>query len=199
MSFGRAEEKTLSAADNSPHFPFSAAAGAHNLCSSIPCPVSSQTRIAPSNDMFANRALQQINKHTWALHVWPVRHLEPLIFNRLLLLWEELWHKPTSSVSGAAAPASFPQTVPWLPWVPWHPGSDKTCAAQGVTTLTKGTGSLTSRLERSSWGGTGTAGFLRLHFCFKQLNLVLPTPEKSPLKMNETSHINELRVSLQCY
>lgn len=26
--------------------------------------------------------------------------------------------------------------------------------------------------------------------CFKQLNLVPPTPEESPSNMNETSHIN---------
>lgn len=36
-------------------------------------------------------------------------------------------------------------------------------------------------------------------FFSKQLNLVLPAPEKTPLKMNETSHVTELRVSLQCY
>lgn len=158
----------LFAADNSPHFPFSAATAAHRFCSGIPCPMSSQTRIIPLNDVFANRVLQQINKCTRALHVWSAHHAEPSGLSTSCCSYRKSCGINPSSVSTAAAPASLPQTVPRHPWVPRHPGSDQTWAPlhRGVTTLTEGAESLTSGWERSSWGGTGALGSLPLLFLF---------------------------------
>lgn len=76
MSSGRAKERALFAADNSPRFPFSAAAAAHKSCSGVPCPASSQTRIGPSNNAFANRVLQQTDECARALHMWSVHHFD---------------------------------------------------------------------------------------------------------------------------
>jgi len=75
-SFGRAKEQTTFAADNSPHSPSSAAAAAHRLCRAFPARRHLGLAVAPSNNVLANRVLQQTNQAARALHVWAAHQLE---------------------------------------------------------------------------------------------------------------------------
>lgn len=144
-----------------PSLSFSSCGSSTHLHSSILCPASSQPPTVPSSDVFANRGLQQINKHA-----------QPCTCGPYIILSHPGFQQATAPAARLVARAQAVWAWQQCPgihgscgiWAAIKPGF---CCTEGHNPDPGGTGTLTAGWESNGWGGTGTVSHsLPLLFLF---------------------------------